>query len=479
MKKIMNSNYLIFLNILIIVYSLYISLSVFQQKVILTDDLAGFYVLPSVSGSYFSYIYSFLDSRIMAARPVSGIVTGTLAFLSKNNESVYFMGLLFFPLSLIAIYWVARKIISRELASLLTLLYSCSLIGTSIQFSTIMLNSNLATIFFALSIYYAYVRKNTFISSLFFIASVFSYEIFLPLMLLNLFLIKENKKRILFAVLTLGIIIVFRKVIQPNVFANSYQRDEIGRVFELKRVMFVAMCTAKLFFRDFFEGIYKGVLNLRKMNAFEIILTLLISSAVYKLFCNYDFKSKLQDYKNLTIISFISILAGLSIYLFSSYIPTLFGFENRNLGAIRLFYTLFIISGVIYLSVKLKLHGKMISVLLAGIAFLFITTNISVKNSWIYASKFNNELFGKLNVALKEHHIETGDICLNYDVFNVLKNNPNLTFREPLFYKKWESPMLCKINGIDPLKIHVHNVEAQKDCIITFQYKNGKMTRTK
>ncbi|KFF13528.1 hypothetical protein IW15_06995 [Chryseobacterium soli] len=479
MKKIINNNYVVFLNILIIVYSLYICLSVFKEKAVLTDDLAGFYVLPSVSGSYFSFIYSFLDSQIMAARPVSGVVTGTLAFLSKNNESVYFMGLLFFPLSLMVLYWVAKKMVSKELAGLFTLLYLCSSIGTSIQFSTIMLNSNLATIFFALSIYYAYVRKNTFISSLFFIASVFSYEIFLPLILLNLFLIKENKKRIVFVVLTVGIIVIFRKVIQPNVFANSYQRDEIGKVFELKRMVFVAMCTAKLFFRDFFEGIYKAFLNLRKMNVFEIILSLLITSAVYKIFCNYDFTSKMKDYKKLAIISFISILAGLSIYLFSSYIPTLFGFENRNLGAIRLFYTLFIISGVIYLSVKLKLHSRMISALLAGIAFFFIITNISVKNSWMYASKFNNELFGKLNTALKEHHIETGEICVDYDVFNEIKNNPNLTFREPLFYKDWESPMLCKINGIDPLKIHVHNVETKEGCTVIFQYKNGKMTRTK
>ncbi|RTZ45965.1 hypothetical protein EJ377_14945 [Chryseobacterium arthrosphaerae] len=52
-----------------------------------------------------------------------------------------------FPLSLAVLYWVARHILSKELASLLTLLYATSLIGSSIQFSSIMLNSNLATIF--------------------------------------------------------------------------------------------------------------------------------------------------------------------------------------------------------------------------------------------------------------------------------------------------------------------------------------------
>lgn len=479
MKEKRNNNYLIFLNILIIVYNLYIFLSVFQKKAILTDDLASIYQSECISGSYFSYIFSFLDSTTMAARPVSGLIMGTLSFLSQNNESVYFIGLLFFPLSLLVIYWVAQKMLSKELALLLTLLYSCSLIGTSIQFSSIMLNSNLATIFFVLSIYFVYVRKNVVLSSLFFIASVLSYEIFLPLILLNLFLIKDNKKRILFAALTIGVIVIFRKIIQPNVFINSYQRDDVSRIFELRRVMQVAVFSLKLFFKDLFSGIYRGLLNIRQMNALDVILSAIIPWIVFKLFSDYDFKNKLQDYKKLSILSLVSILFGLSIFLFSSYIPTLFGFNNRNLGAIRLFYTLFIISGVIFLSVKLKIHNKTISIFLAGLAFVFIITNISVKNSWIYASRFNNELFGKLKTALRDNHIEKGEICLEYDVFNELKNNPDLTLREPLFYDDWEGPMLCKMNGIDPQRIHVYNMVRKADCEFKFLYKNGRMIRIK
>ncbi|VFA41788.1 hypothetical protein [Chryseobacterium indologenes] len=148
MKKNQSNNYGIFLNILIIVYTLYISLSVFKEKVIVTDDLSKVYESKLISGSYFTYIYSFLDSTTMAARPVSGFVTGTLIYLSKYDESVYLLGLIFFPLSLAVLYMVAKKILSEELAGLITLLYSCSVIGTSIQFSPIMLNSNLATVFF-------------------------------------------------------------------------------------------------------------------------------------------------------------------------------------------------------------------------------------------------------------------------------------------------------------------------------------------
>ncbi|WP_106915048.1 hypothetical protein [Chryseobacterium aurantiacum] len=479
MEKKLNNSYLIFLNILIIVYNLYICLAVFKEKIVVSDDLSKLYESKYISESYFSYIYSFLDSTTMAARPVSGFVTGTLIFFSKSNEYIYVLGVLFFPLSLIAIYCVSKRILSKELASLITLLYSCSLIGTSIQFSSIMLNSNLATIFFSLSIYFIYVREKIILSSLFFIASILSYEIFLPLILLNLFLMKNNKKRILFLLLTSGIIILFRKVIQPELFVNSYQRDEVGKIFEFKRVVQVAVYSVKLFFKDLFVGVYKALLNIKNIHIVEIISALIVSSIVYKIFSTYDFKSQMHRFKSLGIISLVSILLGLSIFLFSSYIPTVFGFDNRNLGAIRLFYTLFIVSGIIYVSLKLKMKNKTVSSLFAVVVFLLMITDMSVKNSWIYASRFNHELFSKLNIALQENHIESGEICLKYDVSNELKTNPHFTFREPIFYNNWESPMLSEMNGIDSKKIHVYNMERKTDCATVFLYQNGKISRVK
>lgn len=479
MEKKLNNSYLIFLNILIIVYNFYISLSVFKEKIIVTDDLSKLYESKYISKSYFSYIYSFLDSTTMAARPVSGIVTGTLIFFSKSNEYIYLLGALFFPLSLIAVYCITKKILSKELASLITLLYSCSLIGTSIQFSSIMLNSNLATIFFLLSIYYIYVREKIVISSLFFIASILSYEIFLPLILLNLFLIKDNKKRILFLLLTSGIIIIFRKIIQPSIFVNSYQRDDVGKIFELKRVLQIIVFSLKLFFKDLFVGIYKGVLNIRNLPVIEILSSFLISFFTYKVFSGYDFKSKCKESKSIVLISLIAIILSLSIFLFSSYIPTIFGFDNRNLGAIRLFYTLLIVFVVVSISIKLKFGNKITSALFAVITFLLIITNLSVKNSWIYAVQFNHEIFAKLNTALRSNHIEAGEVCLKYDIFNEFTTNSHFTLREPIFYNNWESPMLSLMNGIDPQKIKVYNMERKTDCNIIFLYKNRTMIRIK
>ncbi|CAA7391997.1 hypothetical protein CHRY9393_03021 [Chryseobacterium fistulae] len=479
MKEKSSNIYLIFLNILIIVYSLYICFSIFKNKVLLADDLSKVYELKNISGSYFKYIHAFLDSYTMASRPISGFVTGTLMFFSKYNENVYFLGMLFFPLSLVVIYIVIQKILSKELASLITLLYVCSLLGTSIQFSPIMLNSNLATIFFSLSIFYLYFYEKILISSLFFIASVLSYEIFFPLFLLHVFLLKDNKKRILFLVLTLGTIIVFRKVIQPIVFVHSYQRDDISKILDFNRVMFVGVCSVKLFFKDIFVGIYKSLLNFKRLYFLELGLALLVSSTIYQTFRHYNFRDKLQFLEKICMISFISTLVSLSVFVFSSYIPTVFGFDNRNLGAVRLFYTIFVSTGLIYLFIKIKLRNQTISIILASIIFILITTNINIKNSWIYAHNYNNELFSKLKHALKKDHITQGVVCIDNDIFNELSTNSNLIFKESIFYNNWEGPMLCEMNGLDSKKIHVYNIEKSMGCSVLFLYKKGLLIRIK
>lgn len=205
-----------------------------------------------------------------APRPVSSFVTGTLIFFAKYNEYIYFFGLLFFPISVFTIYCILKNIMTKEIASLITLLYSCSLLATSIQFSPIMLNSNLATIFFSLSIYYLYIRKNLIMSSIFFIVSVLSYEIFLPLILLNLFLSRTIKKRIVFIFITLCVIFAYKKILQSEIFISSYQRDDASQILNLKRNLSMGLLSAKLFFRDIFIGIYKGLLNIKKLYFSEL-----------------------------------------------------------------------------------------------------------------------------------------------------------------------------------------------------------------
>jgi hypothetical protein len=57
MEKKQHNNYLVFLNILIVVYSLYISLSVFKEKAVVTDDLAGVYALRMIPFLFQLYLF--------------------------------------------------------------------------------------------------------------------------------------------------------------------------------------------------------------------------------------------------------------------------------------------------------------------------------------------------------------------------------------------------------------------------------------
>ncbi|HEX7871007.1 MAG TPA: hypothetical protein VF455_12935, partial [Chryseobacterium sp.] len=188
-----NGKSFIFLFFLIFLYVFYTLYKIYSLDVVLADDLGLIYLTKNIHQNYFEYIVSYIDSSTMSARPVSGFITGTIIFLSKNNDNLYFSGLLFFPLSILTIFFVFSKILPKEIACLITLFYTVSMIGTSVQFSPIMLNSNIATILYVLSIYFIVVKKKLIISSCLFIFSIFSYEIFFMGIILNVLLIKDIK----------------------------------------------------------------------------------------------------------------------------------------------------------------------------------------------------------------------------------------------------------------------------------------------
>jgi hypothetical protein len=173
------------LNILIVVYNLYIRLSVFTEKVVVTDDLKVF-IMPGIFHSLFQ-LYLFLSGCFQYGGKTSiRICDGNSYFLSSIIICLP-LGILFFSLSLFAVYGVAQKILSKELASFINLAvfmlfhrYKYPVFSNHAKFES---GNN----FFSLSIYYVYVRKNILLSSLFFILSILSYEIFLPLILLNFF----------------------------------------------------------------------------------------------------------------------------------------------------------------------------------------------------------------------------------------------------------------------------------------------------
>lgn len=467
---------MIFLLLIIFTYIIYIHYSIYKSNVLLADDLGLIYRAKDIQQSYFEFIKLYIDSSTMSARPVSGFVTGSIIFFSQTNSQFYFLGLIFFPLSILSIYFVFSKILPKVITCLFVILYTTSMIGTAVQFSPIMLNSNIATIFYVFSIYFIVIRKNIVISLVLFVLSILSYEIFFMGLIINIIIIKQSKSKLLYIIISLMLIILYRKVVQPYFFVNSYHRDSVSNFLDLRRNIQIIIWAAKMIFRDYFIAIYRSLLNIQKLNAFEWILSLLISAGIFNLLKYYDFKFDLKKIKKIANIALVGFVFSFAIFSFSTYMPTLFGFENRNLAAIRLFFTLLIICIIFILFNKVRFRKNIMAFLFSCFVLISVLSNLGVKNSWIYANDYNNKLFKKIQTELNNSKIESGVVCVDFDVYSILKNDPNFTLREPVFFNGWESHELAVRNGIDLKNIIIQNSEREKNCMYKIFIRNQNVT---
>ncbi|RNA60469.1 hypothetical protein D1631_18420 [Chryseobacterium nematophagum] len=107
-------------------------------------------------------------------------------------------------------------------------------------------------------------------------------------------------------------------------------------------------------------------------------------------------------------VKLVLLIGGLGIFVFSGYIPSLFGFENRNLGALRVFFSIFLMGILLYSTHTLSsLFRK--SLLLCTL--LLNIYSISIKNA--ESIKSVNEIATDLKISkitlykyLRESNVE-------------------------------------------------------------------------
>ncbi|WP_147474465.1 hypothetical protein [Chryseobacterium nematophagum] len=88
-------------------------ITMYYNDVLLVDDLAKMYEvfeLKKGAGNYFTFIHMFLDTETMTSRPISGIITGTLVYISKFNSNLYFFGSILFYFSILVIFNTLKRI---------------------------------------------------------------------------------------------------------------------------------------------------------------------------------------------------------------------------------------------------------------------------------------------------------------------------------------------------------------------------------
>lgn len=450
MKKII----LITIFLLVYLYS-----GILENGILLTDDLAtGFKdnYLRRWNLGYFDFILKYLDTPNMTSRPISSFFFYSVIYLMKFNSKFYYLNYVFFLISIFVIYITSSKIIPKNYSIIFIVFYALIPFGTSLVFSPIMMNSNIATIFYCLSIICLFNKAKGYyyISILFMLFSILSYEIFIPLVFLNIFFVKGSLyKKLLYLICLVSLFLCYKKIIEPNVFHNFTKREKIENLFHLKRYVILVYLSIKMILIDFPKSIYKSFIAIKYFTLVDFfVLLIYLLSSIYIIF-----KTNFQLLKSNSKITFFSIYAlflCFIIYSLSNYDPTLYGFSNRTLGGVRLFFSLFLVMLAYYFSTKrCSFNQVKFKIIISIFLVLFTISSISIKNAWQYSDNYNKKLFSKLKTQI-HHKMKSRFIYINYRDEEYSKDIYIL--REPIFLEHWETVALKKWTNI-PVKYDIYD----------------------
>ncbi len=146
-----------------------------------------------------------------------------------------------------------------------------------------------------------------------------------------------------------------------------------------------------------------------------------------------------------------AFLFSLFIFFFSTYKPTLFGFDNRNLGAVRFFGSLLSVIALLNVFSSFKLKQIWVKTTFSIAILILSISALSIKNSWIYANGFNENLFSELKQKLPSQ-LQSNRVFIKYNL-DVSKEDHRFILREPIFYNRWESPFLMERSGLKNVNV--------------------------
>lgn len=446
----------------VLLFSGILLFQIFSEKVLLADDLS---VILSARNhnSFIKFLEIFLDSPWMSPRPISALLYAPSIYLVNYfGINFYFINHIFYLSSLVMIYILITKFYNNKIATLGVFLYSLLPFASFTTFSLIMMNSALATIFYCLSLLFILkIKKNSLerlflcLSSLFFLLSVLSYEIFVPLILLNTYLIptKKYSYKIVYIFITFSLILIYRNILAPNIFNNFLERTDHSVILDFPRHIYLIKEIIITFFIKLPIAIFRGIRAIIYYNWNDYIL--LIASIIFSYFL--IFKTKYSfSLDNNSIPFFIGFLSSFIIFFISVENFSIYDFSSRILGATRLFLTLFILSLFVIL---IRQHLKYIKLLYFFILIVLSITTISSKNAWIYANQYNINLLQELKNHIPKNP-KTNYIFITYDKndkedrLNLQRNDKHFIFSERILYNRMNSYYLkTKVNIDEELKI--------------------------
>lgn len=107
----------------------------------------------------------------------------------------------------------------------------------------------------------------------------------------------------------------------------------------------------KLFNKSIIATIYRSVIAIKFYSLLDYLYFIFSSLLTFLLV--YKAKLEYKEKKFLIIGGLVSMFS-LVIFVFSSYEPNMFGLENRNLGALMLFFSILLIGLIMFCTARLS-----------------------------------------------------------------------------------------------------------------------------
>ncbi|MGD0960726.1 MAG: hypothetical protein ABSB19_13050 [Methylomonas sp.] len=446
----------------------------------LGDD-AGLLITPNSTNSlgYWSYQWSMSSQLTMTARPLSAILHGLCNwFFGLHYWAYHFVNLTLFLCSILLFYLSIKQIFSLEvgfLASLLALVYPCA---SSTVFSSIMMNSNLAALFWSAALYSSTKIFNFkyFVITVLLFLSCISYEAFIPLFILNIasgviFLKKRLNYKVFLieaipSVIAISIFGVYRVFIEQIIFNTHFSRIKIPSFDNTLYKLFLSLDNGiKIALFDSIEISFRALRNIDLLSMPHLTLATVVLSfisywlykAIIKLsnknnsygdFLFIFYKKRINNF-NKIIFWFLPVIFFLGshlTYVFSYYYPDSSGFENRTLGAIR--FTTALAATFIYITLYHLLNQtyRQFAALVLVVFFIFFSMSmIGQREAWITAANFNDSNISKINAAIYKQGIQNNkEITL---VAMLPDNFHGQVNKEPILFEAWDLTNLLSLSN--------------------------------
>jgi hypothetical protein len=416
---------------------------------LLRDDL-GFVTAPRDFTTYFAFQGHLSSFLTMTARPVSAILHGaSYWFFGAHAGAHHATNLALFAGSVILAYCAISRILDRKFAFVTCAFAAVYPASSGTVFSAMMMNSNLAGLFWAgalcfSSSRYPSVMKDVMVA-LFLVLSGLSYESLVPLFTANI-LAREPRSGPLSArtllrraapvLVAVALLALYRVVIERWLFDTSFTRATLppNAIARLDDALLGGLRVA---FYDSIRVSLRALRNITLVPPGALLIFVVgiaaLSCAVYHAIAH----QRRSRAAAVWIAAAAVFLAAHLIFVFSDYRPTSGGFESRTQGGIR-FATAVLIAATALLggATRAKFLRLAIPAAITALFALFAFGMLGQREGWIEAAHYNKGVIEQVGRALRVSVIGRRDSLTL--IAELDRRFPHSVNGEPIFGTAWD-----------------------------------------